>query len=484
MPKDVVISKDKKPPLNTMKIKPPPKTDRSKDASKDPKKVEIYRSKKSPLNNMKIKGQEKGILQIGQKPESTGRIDTGKLNVGIPVDSVKNGILTTKQYGDIEDISGEAIYNNLKSNASPIYFPWSSMFASKMFSMVFILKNNSNDCSLPKKDMIAFNRPPKNTKNNIYNANRTIIENKEAIAQSIIRCWKRKKVVVIPIHISQAGSGRDSHHSNLLLFNTWRMEAEHFEPHGEEYKGGFNKKGERKKIQGINLTTGIKDVNKEITKQIDNMRIEIDNYTQPEKMRMLGLRNKGFTYLPPDKTCPTDFQGYKGFQSRDRSSGGKKNFEGVVITEQRGYCVMYSLFALDMRLKTLRSPAKDIVRVLLGLFKKDYDVDTKSLEKEARKRLLTDKGKNYVTLTEAERKEFNDEFRAIKVKESTLRRSFLELMRGMSRFAWEEQLKMVDKGLITKQELIKALGTDMNNYKDYKEAVDKYLFDDWVKFAT
>ena len=469
-----------------MKIKPPPKTDRSKDPKKEPKNVVISKDKKPPLNTMKIKGENKtkGILQIGKKPEQTGRIETGKLNVGIPVDSVKNGILTTKQYGEIEDLSGEAIYNNLKSNASPIFFPWSSMFASKMFSFVYILKNNSNDCSLPKKDMKAFNKPPKTTKNNIFNANRTIIENKEAIAESIIRCWKRKKVVAIPVHISQAGSGRDSHHSNLLLFNTWRMEAEHFEPHGEEFKGGFNQKGERKKIQGINLTTGIKDVNKELKKQIDNMRTTIDNYTEPEKMRMMRLRNEGFTYLPPDKTCPTDFQGFKGFQSRDRSSGGKKNFEGVVITEQKGYCAMYSLFTLDMRLKTLRSPAKEIVRVLLGLFKKDYDLDTKPLEDEVRKRLLTDTGKTYMSLSHAEQKEFNDEMRAIRVKESELRRSFLELMRGMSRYAWEGQLRMVDKGLITRQALIEVLGKKVINYKDYKKAVDKYLFDDWEKFAT
>ena len=52
MPKKVEIDKDKKPPLNTMKIKPKPKTDKTKDASKDPKQIKM--SIKPPMASMKI----------------------------------------------------------------------------------------------------------------------------------------------------------------------------------------------------------------------------------------------------------------------------------------------------------------------------------------------------------------------------------------------------------------------------------------------
>ena len=79
-----------------------------------------------------------------------------------------------------------------------------------------------------------------------------------AIAAAIIRCWKRKQVVCVPIRLTQKKKSGYAHHANMLIFNTYRMEAEHFEPHGEVFKGDSNLKGDRKKVRGINLNDAIK----------------------------------------------------------------------------------------------------------------------------------------------------------------------------------------------------------------------------------
>ena len=67
-------------------------------------------------------------------------------------------------------------------------------------------------------------------------------------------------------------------------------------------------------------------------------------------------------------------------------------------------------------------------------------------------------------------------------------KSFLNLMRGMAKFSFEEQSKMVDKGLVSKQDLIKSLGTGApvgtQAFTNYKNAVETYLMDDWIKFTT
>ena len=386
---------------------------------------------------MKIKGQQKGILQIGKKPEPSGRIDTSNRNMGIKIESVKDGILTTKQYGEIEDLSGEAIYNNLVKHASPIFMAWRSFNTSAFMSFVYILNNNSNDCSAPKSVIRDINMG-----SGIINPNKKLIEYTEEIAKSIIRCWnKGKKVVCIPLSITQANKKKPSgysHHANMLIFNTWRMEAEHFEPHGDFFKGTFNPQGVRKKVQGVNLTNGIKEINKALV-------IILNRDYQDTAVNNRYELKKGFKYLPPHDTCPTDFNGLKGFQSRDsykEKETSKRTFDGVVITEQAGYCQMWSFFFMDLRLKTLRTKSTDIYREILGLFKRDYDDPAK-------------------------------------------RKEFIFLMRGMSVFAWKYQLKMVDAGLITREELVDVLGVRNNtSIEKYKNAVRDYMRDEWGKLTT
>ena len=105
---------------------------------------------------------------------------------------------------------------------------------------------------------------------------------------------------------------------------------------------------------------------------------------------------------------------------------------------------MWSFFFLDMRLKTLKKDVKEIYSDIALNFKKDF----------------SDK----------------DE-------------TFINLMRGMSKFAWEQQLKMVEKGLLTKDELIMVMSKRDHSkissiQEKYDRAVDIFLKDDWVKLTT
>jgi len=420
--KDVVSTTygKKKPPVKKPKdIKPPSTTTRK------PRRTQTQADKVE--TDMIKKYQGKSAVQ--KNPD---------MNL-IEVNNVKDGILTAKQYADIRDVPAQAIYDNLRSNASPIFFPWSSFQKSELISLTYILKNNSNDCSVSESLMkyISHHRQQRKGKStNMINPNKNIQDMAISIAEAIANCWKNgKKAVCIPISITQAKKkGGTSHHANMLIFNPFMMEAEHFEPHGQEFHGTGKRdekgKWQWSKVTGINLSDGIKEVNKMLKAY------------QKDFFNDKG----GFKYLNPADICPRNIKKYKSFQLRDSYRQNiTRDFNGVVITEIGGYCAMWSLFYLDMRLKTLRKPVQSIYKQMAKFFKKDY----------------ADKDDS----------------------------TFIHLMRGMSKFAWEQQYNMVKKGYLSEQALIGMLGKTAEEdswkkySKQYYEAVDKYVIDDWKTFT-
>ena len=466
--KDAKKPVEKKPPVKKPVVKKPvvKKPSKPKVAYKDLTKdvIDTYGKKKPPVKKPKdIKAPvskprkprtqqtqaDKDIeIDMVKKYKGTSAVQKNPDMDEIEVNNVKNGILTAKQYDDIRNIPAQSIYDNLKSGASPIFFPWSSFAKSEIISLTYILKNNQNDCSIPEDTIrfISLNKAKgksiknKNTgetsttESKMVNPNLNIIDMSNGIALSIIRCWKKgKKVVCIPISITQAKKNRTSHHANMLIFNTYRMEAEHFEPHGQQFHGGSskNKKGEWKwkKITGINFADGIKAVNEKI------------KLNDEAFFKAMGK----FKYLNTSETCPFNHKQMKGFQARDSyKQDSTRDFNGVVITEIGGYCAMWSLFYLDMRLKSLKQPTQKIYGEMAELFTKEY---------------------------------------------SNKDETFIHLMRGMSKFAWEKQMGMVKKGLLTKEALIGMLGrteeegTWAKYSRKYYDAVDKFILDDWKTFT-
>ena len=148
-----------------------------------------------------------------------------------------------------------------------------------------------------------------------------------------------------------------------------------------------------------------------------------------------------------EETCPTKsiqsvLNGYQsGDLGRDKSS---KLFDGVLITEIGGYCEMWSLFHLDLRLKTLKRKSSEVFKDMMKLFDQE--------------KFKT--GKRYI-----------------------------ELMRGMSRYAWEQlQSALTNKKYnehgATKEDFITYLNKENNTnnwkVKDAIETMKMDLHERWI----
>ena len=391
---------------------------------------------------------------------------------------MKGSPLSVEQYKDIRNIPVEDIYNNLVKGSTPVFLPWGSMDNSLLFSMSYILNMNNNDCSIPR-DIIKKikNRKINEKGESKFNYNEGLIKHSRVIAEGIVRCWKQKKVIALPVYFISGLKKSSGAHANILIFNTWLGKAEHLEPHGRKFAGGpgkwtSGKAGwiyrpdgvkewgftERpnwisKTLPGINLKTGVTAINKEL--------------------KYMGSKLK-FEYLKPADTCPKEPGLFRGVQSRDQSVPditlnelpynikGKivnsRMFQGVVITEKGGYCGMWSLFLLDIRLKTLKTPVEEVITKLSKL-------------------------------------QFNDYGSSSRPKE------YINLMRGSTAFAFNSQLQMIEKGLISRLDLITALGNTYTEphgtfkpnassikkreaLKKYNIAVEEYLTPIWEKFTS
>ena len=402
---------------------------------KKPKPVKIDDSKKPPSNTMKID-------------------DTNKWKL-IPVKSIDaTNPLTKKDYEDIRDIPAEEIFKNIEANKEVDFYPWTSYFASAIFTYAYILKENNNDCSLSMDLLYKIGKEKNTTNKKITNPNSNLKKYAKEIAESIIRCWKKGQVVCIPISIVQGGKKKNTHsyHANMLVFNSYRMEAEHFEPHGRFYQGQGKfvldnstgiKKWKYNVVQGINFKPAIQTINTEIKKLLK---------TTPIFTNINNLK-KGFVYKSPLDICPpkSQYESFKGFQVYDRyRDNTTRQFNGVVITEMGGYCAMWSLFYLATRLKTLKSPTTEITEKLNNMFMTKYGENT---------------------------------------PEGDTRKKMVELMRGMSKFSFEKNMEMVSKGLITKEDLtafmgIKGTGYNHTLYTKYNDAMKEFTKGEWATFTS
>ena len=195
-----------------------------------------------------------------------------------------------------------------------------------------ILRRNKNDCSLPLDILLKESR--------VLDMKKFLNENAGMIAKEIIRCWrdsKGKKVVVLPLTFRTKGGGT---HANALLFNTKLMTAEHFEPHGR--KDYSPSKKDWLELTGVNLSSGITAINKELKKQNSDFK---------------------FKYETPLDVCPSEsmFKNFKGVQAYSTiSKTDLFNYQGFQIKEKGGYCQLWSYFLLELRLKTLSKPASEV----------------------------------------------------------------------------------------------------------------------------
>lgn len=309
--------------------------------------------------------------------------------------------LDVSKYNDIRNIPPSEVYKNLVEKRSDIFYPWSSISDVSDIMFLYILKDNKSNCLLNRdlnrdlnKTMCRYIGQKEKIKEGGSEPEKTgemksaweckptdwIKKNARGIAEQFLKCAEND--LALPIDISIIGSGDGtSTHANMLLLNPLRMEAEHFEPHGAQYQGQLI--GARKNKPSytyfvppqVNLSPAITAINTELK----TIGTKIDGKIPKLK------------YLKPADTCPTPkLNSQIDSYQNERHSSSSRAFEGVVITEQGGYCQMWSLFHLDLRLKTLSKSGAEV-----------FDDMTKNLTKE-------------------------------------LGSKYIELMRGMSRYAWEQ----------------------------------------------
>ena len=401
-----------------------------------------------------------------------------KVDKSYKIVPVKNNYpLNVDKYTDIKNIPAGDVFKNLVEKRSNIFYPWTSISVVADIMFYHILQDNNSTCALPlgvrqkdtckylgkkqavskrgSKDVKKIDADGKPLMKNAWECKPVDLlkENAEVIAKRFVKCSQRNQALPIGISIN-GSSDKTGTHANLLLLNPLRMEAEHFEPHGSSYRGewvGARRKKDINSVSGykdvpggyfkppqVNLNPGVSAINKELKKIWDNDTDDIKKrFSKVPKLK----------YLKTDETCPSpSVQGsMNGFQGGD--SGGRSTapilFEGSLITEVHGYCQMWSLFYLDLRLKTLKKSSAEVFTEMISLLTEDK-------------------------------------------KKSGSR--YIELMRGLSKYAWEQIQKAMTPKYnthgATKEDFINFMGVGKKappekrlNYWKVRDAITSLRLD-------
>ncbi len=162
-------------------------------------------------------------------------------------------------------------------------------------------------------------------------------------------CAKRDKIVIVPLTIRWKDKDGGSHaHANILLYRKDLEKGinrvEHFEPHGSLLRASD--------VNPILIYKNLKDM----------------------------FNIQGIDYLPPTTTCPDE-----GFQSRVFNN----TEEGEI-----GFCLAWSWFMIDMRLRFIDEDAKNVFNLVIAILEREvgtFEKFIRAFEKSMRKII---KGRN------------------------------------------------------------------------------------------
>ena len=253
-------------------------------------------------------------------------------------------------YGTFEDLLFLAVLLNNKNDCG-IVLPTTIGGGKKTYKgftkRVAILNQGGDKSSANPK--FAFDIPTGS------NAKKFQKEMAEKIAEGIVRCKKRGKVVAVGYILKR--------HMNLLLFNYHRKEVERYEPHGGKTGFGFTQTA---KIDG-------------------NMERFVKTYLNPA-LNKLG--QPSYTYQTLTQSCPKpEIAGtpYRGLQAvfpvgnknnvAQKEIGaithnGKETKIKIKVADPNGWCVAFSAFYLDQRLKNLKAKSSEVKREIMEGIKK------------------------------------------------------------------------------------------------------------------
>lgn len=190
---------------------------------------------------------------------------------------------------------------------------------------VELLKRHKNDCIF-----IADNSKLTNEENlgiviHYYN-NSITLPNKNNFFRLIKECKKKNHFAIVPIFIKMSDGG----HLNMLVYNPYLDQFEHYEPHGNRYDANIENKKD-------SVDFG------HIYKKLNHM--------------LKGSITKNTHYLSPNET----FTGKVGLQAIEASYTSKGQTIGdVFIPDPGGFCVVWSFYLANTRLSNPQLSAKQV----------------------------------------------------------------------------------------------------------------------------
>lgn len=161
------------------------------------------------------------------------------------------------------------------------------------------------------------------------NQSLTPIGQEAPLRDAIEKCIKRN-IPIICIYLRLHFGKQSGGHANLLIYRPFERVVERFEPHGEMYRNS------------------IKD-NNSVNNQLKRI-FEVDYKPTLGEIR----------FYPPNEICPFA----KGFQSLEGQ------IEGLKI-EGGGFCVMWSLFVMEMILNNPTKSTKEIIEKVFEITKQE-----------------------------------------------------------------------------------------------------------------
>ncbi len=343
----------------------------------------------------------------------------------VKLDEVDKDGATDEQVEEIAELSPEKVMEDYKKNKIDYFVPYVGNFNVILLYMVYILEQNKNDCSISEDLLEKF-------VDNKGGAKRVFANNIDEVANAVVRCAKRKKMLCVPVFFNG--------HANMCVFNFHRGEVERYEPNGV--------------IKGKRDNMALGAVMKKINSKIKTITAGTSGIDKDIKDTLM----KGFKYLDPQSVSATEskvLEGYgdrfENFQFQETNIGADgtkrtrtgKNWNGVVIVEAGGYCVAFSFMYLDLRLKFPKMAAGELIdRCLKAL-------NTKRGEKD-----------------------------------------MVQLIAGQTKLLYENGRKMIDGGYITEQTFIKATSSQyfkkdrsLNRFF-YNTPANKQFLDGTRKYLT
>lgn len=176
----------------------------------------------------------------------------------------------------------------------------------------------------------------------IYIDNEVPVVPSSQYVSQILRCICRaEKIMIIPFGLLIHDKNGESGHANLLIYRKNSNQLEHFEPHGDKYRG--------RDMVKVNETIDayLDDLVEQINEGIrhNNEEEEHNNRGRYEEIQQITL-------VKANNVCPR----IRGVQALEGASTIPKN----LAIEPGGYCSAWSMFFTELCLKNPEIPSRQI----------------------------------------------------------------------------------------------------------------------------